>query len=88
MNNLMDDQRDSAITSLLKGAVPLQERTCSLSEQYRNAKPFPHVVIDNAFSPQILHSLIQEISAMSADEWVSVDKCIFRRMVFAVSSAW
>jgi len=74
MNNLMDDQRDSAITSLFKGAVPLQERTSSLSEQYRNAKPFPHVVIDDAFSPQILHSLIQEISAMSADEWVSVDK--------------
>src|SRR6202022_2798404 len=44
-----------------------------LRNTYRNAAPFPHLVIDELFAPQLLDPVLEEISAMAATQWLLVE---------------
>jgi 2OG-Fe(II) oxygenase superfamily len=46
-------------------ATPIE----ALRDAYRNAVPFPHVVIDNLFAPPILEALLDEMAAMPEEQW-------------------
>jgi len=58
-----------------------------LRETYRNSKPFPHVVIDNLFHDETLEPLLSEISDMSREQWVDVDRDPRERTVRMRSAA-
>ena len=51
----------NSIASLLKGKINLTDTVENLSSAFKNAAPYPHVVIDNLFSNEMLDSLCREI---------------------------
>jgi len=44
------------------------------AEAYRAADPFPHVVFDDLFEPQLLKQVLVEFDAMDRDKWRVRDK--------------
>lgn len=63
----------AAYSALLKDRIRLPKRLEDLRESYRNAAPFPHVVIDDLFSPRMLDALLVEMEAMDAARWRTVE---------------
>ena len=59
-----------SIESLLTPPITLPASVENLSATFRNAKPFPHITIDNLFSGAMLDKLVQEIPSMSESHWV------------------
>lgn len=51
----------------------MQEIKKSLSESYRNAKPFPHVIFDNFFDPALLDQVLTEFPKPDQIKWQSFD---------------
>ncbi len=45
-----------------------------LSSSYKNAAPFPHLVMDNLFSEPLLDALLLEMDGMTRDKWLNVDQ--------------
>ena len=45
----------------------------ALRATYRETPPFPHLVLDNFFSPDILDRLIDEMSALRDEQWRLVE---------------
>jgi hypothetical protein len=58
----------------LAGKIRLPAGIEEIKTQYKNARPFPHVVMDDLFSEQALDPLLTEIAAMSGDRWTNVDR--------------
>ena len=73
---------DSAIglTALLADKIQLPCSVAELHTRYRNAKPFPHVVIDNLFSEQLLNRVLAEAPTMAREQWLASSR---RRLRFA-----
>jgi 2OG-Fe(II) oxygenase superfamily len=61
------------IMSFLKHKITLPESPADLHLKYQSAKPFPHVVIDNMFSSEVLENIIREIPRPSVENWVDHD---------------
>jgi hypothetical protein len=59
-----------SITSLLSERINLPENIDRLSYTFKNAKPYPHISIDNMFSGEELDKLIQEIPPIADDHFV------------------
>jgi 2OG-Fe(II) oxygenase superfamily len=57
---------------LLADKIQLPSSVDGISAAYANAKPFPHVILDNVFSEQSLDALLGEISQMEREQWVNV----------------
>lgn len=51
----------------------MNELAVSANTEYRNAKPYPHVVFDNFFDPEILDQVLGEFPAPSAIRWQQFD---------------
>jgi hypothetical protein len=66
-------KRSSDLASLLSDKINLSESVQILAGGYKNAKPFPHVVIDNLFSESLLDDLVQETPPIDDDFWVHHD---------------
>jgi hypothetical protein len=60
----------NTISSLLRGKIALPESLGSLESVYRNARPFPHLVLDNVFPAQLLEEVIEEIPEPTEANWV------------------
>lgn len=60
----------SGILSLLSQRICLPASTEELALSYRNAKPFPYLVIDNMFPEEILERILEEIPEMDDQKWV------------------
>src|SRR5579863_4709614 len=60
-------------TGLLTDKIHLPDRIAALRTAYENSKPFPHVVIDNMFSEQLLGALQSEISELAPDQWSVIE---------------
>jgi hypothetical protein len=60
-------------SALFADRIRLPKRIEELRNAYRNALPFPHVVIDELFSPDILESLLGEMAGMGSKQWRLVD---------------
>jgi len=63
-----------AYRSLLAEKAFIGERVEVLQSTYRDAKPFPHLVIDGMFSTRLLDSLLAEMSDMTPGQWSLVDR--------------
>lgn len=59
---------------LLADKVVLPRTIEDLRDSYQNAKPFPHVVVDDMFPESLLDSLLDEMSQMGRDLWKNVDQ--------------
>jgi len=59
--------------SMLADKLTLTRKVEELQATYRDAKPFPHVVIDDLFAPPVLDALLAEMAGMSCDQWKRVD---------------
>jgi Rps23 Pro-64 3,4-dihydroxylase Tpa1-like proline 4-hydroxylase len=62
-----------ALSSLLE-KIRLPAPIAELHAAYRNAKPFPHLVIDNLFSDPLLDSLLPEIEGMQREQWNNIEQ--------------
>lgn len=58
--------------SSLEQHLPLDtmEAYAGRAEEYGNAKPFPHIAIDNFFRPEVLLRLIDEFPGPTAANWL------------------
>ena len=61
-------------TNLLAGKATLPASIEDLRSAYRNSKPFPHVIIDNMFSGEVLESLLSEMAHMRRDQWSNIEQ--------------
>lgn len=46
----------------------------ALRDNYRKAKPFPHLVLDDVFSPELLDRVASERPPFSNDHWVHIEQ--------------
>jgi Rps23 Pro-64 3,4-dihydroxylase Tpa1-like proline 4-hydroxylase len=83
----MPDDLTTAFQTLLAGKVQLSSRIEDLQAAYKNAKPFPHVVIDGLFSNELLDALLAEMAAMSREQWANVEQDSRERTVRMRSAA-
>jgi hypothetical protein len=62
------------------------ERRHKLSEERRQAKPFPHLVIDGLFHPALLELVAEEFDLLENEKWAEVRSSyeLFRRSGFNV----
>src|SRR5882757_1677773 len=68
----MQEDLTTVFRSLLTGKIALTRRIDELQATYRTAKPFPHVVIDDMFAPEVLDALLVEMADMGRDKWMQV----------------
>jgi hypothetical protein len=59
---------------LLAEKVVLRNRVEDLHRTYQDAKPFPHVVVENLFPEAILDPLLAEIAEMGRERWSSIEQ--------------
>ncbi len=62
------------VLSLVAGKIELPASIETLHARYASSKPFPHVVIDNLFSEDILDGLLGEMSKMRREQWSNIDQ--------------
>jgi hypothetical protein len=71
------DDRLSGVSPPLAGlfadTVRLHRPLQDLHTSYRAAAPFPHVVIDDLFTPRVLDPLVTEMSGMGDAQWRTVE---------------
>jgi 2OG-Fe(II) oxygenase superfamily len=63
-------QPNASAKSFLKGIASLPENLNQYASSYKDAKPFPHIVIDNMFSDDFLSTVIDEIPAIDSSVWL------------------
>jgi 2OG-Fe(II) oxygenase superfamily len=83
----MPPPRQPDFAALLAGKVRLPGSVADAKLAYANAKPFPHVVLDNIFSESSLDPLLGEIAEMAREQWVNVDRDPRERTVRMRSAA-
>ncbi|MFT4111483.1 2OG-Fe(II) oxygenase [Silvibacterium sp.] len=66
----MATMQEAGIMSILSDKISLPASTQELQEQFKNAKPFPHLVIDNMFRDDVLDGVLNEIPPLTDDKWV------------------
>jgi Rps23 Pro-64 3,4-dihydroxylase Tpa1-like proline 4-hydroxylase len=64
----------SLALELLREKIRLPADIQELQSAYAAAKPFPHIVIDDLFPPQLLDALLPEIAAMDRAQWKNVEQ--------------
>src|SRR5687768_11926114 len=75
------EERDRARKSL-SHALPygrMKEIVTQHAAAYRTAHPFPHVVLDDVFEPELLKQILVEFEAMDRGRWHSSDKELERK---------
>ena len=75
------EERDRARKTLSHalGYGRIKELVTQHGEAYRSADPFPHVVLDNVFDPELLKQILVEFDAMDRGRWHSSDKALERK---------
>lgn len=58
----------------------LLERARSLRESYRTAEPFPHIVIDDFFPPQVVEEILAEFPSAREIEWQRFENARERKL--------
>jgi Rps23 Pro-64 3,4-dihydroxylase Tpa1-like proline 4-hydroxylase len=64
------ESRTSTVLSYLRCQLSLNKSVEDLLDQYRSARPFPHLVLDSLFPEETLSAVLEESSSMSRDKWV------------------
>jgi hypothetical protein len=66
----MAEVQEAGIMAMLADRISLPASTAELAITYKEAKPFPHIVIDNMFPDEMLNEVLEEIPSMSNERWV------------------
>jgi 2OG-Fe(II) oxygenase superfamily len=77
---MLNDYTVELLEALSEG-VSLDTSLTSLRESYHQAKPFPHLVLDNVFSPALLDRVANEAPPMSGHQWVNIEHEDLERVV-------
>ncbi len=75
------EERDRA-RKTLSHALPygrMKEIITQHADAYRTADPFPHVVLDDVFEPELLRQVLVEFNLMDRGRWHSSDKELERK---------
>jgi len=64
----------NSIAPLLRDMIVLNGTTKDLQSAYKKARPFPHLILNNLFPPQLLEDLLSEIPPMRDASWVHHDE--------------
>jgi hypothetical protein len=62
--------RTTAVLSFVRSNLSLSRSVSDLLDDYRHAKPFPHLILDDLFPPEELDALLDELPPVSAENWV------------------
>jgi hypothetical protein len=57
----------------------MKELVTQHADAYRTADPFPHIVLDDLFDPELLTQVLAEFDAMDRDKWRARDKDFDRK---------
>jgi hypothetical protein len=68
------------LSALFADRIRLPTRIEQLRASYQNTAPFPHVVIDNLFAPDILDPLLAEMAALQENQWLLVEALPHERL--------
>jgi 2OG-Fe(II) oxygenase superfamily len=63
-------QESAGIMTMLSDKITLPASTAELAIKYKDARPFPYLVIDNMFPDAMLDGLIADIPPMTDEKWV------------------
>jgi len=58
------------VQSLLNHRVTVNQDLEQMAAEYRSARPFPHIVIDNLFEDQLLDQLVGEMPSLKTDKFM------------------
>lgn len=75
------EERDRA-RKTLSHALPygrMKEIVTQCADAYRSADPFPHVVLDDVFEPDLLRQVLVEFDALDRGRWHSSEKDLERK---------
>jgi Rps23 Pro-64 3,4-dihydroxylase Tpa1-like proline 4-hydroxylase len=61
------------LSALFVGKIQLPAQLDDLRSAYESAKPFPHIVIDDLFSPQLLDPVLGEIAGLKERQWMQIE---------------
>jgi 2OG-Fe(II) oxygenase superfamily len=62
--------QEAGIMLMLADKISLPASTADLALNYKEAKPFPYLVIDNMFPDAMLEEVLAEIPPMTDEKWV------------------
>lgn len=77
----MSAESATALASLLGDKIHLPNGVEPLRSAYAGAKPFPHVVIDNLFSEQLLNEVLAEAPTLAREQWLNVEQQDLEKIV-------
>jgi hypothetical protein len=63
----------TGIEGVLTDSIHLDASIKSLSSDYRSARPFPHLALDNLFPDDLLDRIVREMLPLSEAHWVEHD---------------
>jgi 2OG-Fe(II) oxygenase superfamily len=63
--------RTTEVLSFLRCKLSLSRSLEDLLDDYRHARPFPHLLLDNLFPSAILDSILEELPPASSEKWVN-----------------
>jgi 2OG-Fe(II) oxygenase superfamily len=61
------------LSALFADRIRLPTRIEQLRASYQDRAPFPHVVIDNLFAPDLLEPLVEEMAGLQENQWLLVE---------------
>jgi 2OG-Fe(II) oxygenase superfamily len=61
------------LNSFIKSIPFLRDNTASFQQLYSSGQPYPHLVIDDLFDPQILDRVVEEFPKSGDRDWISWD---------------
>ena len=64
------DNRSSELLSYIPCNISIKQGLGELRKTYLSAQPYPHIILDDLFSPETLDEVICELPPMSSSKWV------------------
>ena len=72
--------RVSAAPPVFNEQLLLDQGVLNLAAKFAQAEPYPHIVIDNLFSTELLDQIVAEFDDIDANGWVSYDSHLERKL--------
>src|SRR4051812_19544373 len=64
----------SALRNYFRGKVHVPPDLERHRAAYAAARPFPHVILDNLFSDDLLQAVVEEIPSLKSEQWLTFDQ--------------
>jgi Rps23 Pro-64 3,4-dihydroxylase Tpa1-like proline 4-hydroxylase len=73
LTRIMAHGHDVGTVSLLNHKIMVKESVSRLAAEYKSARPFPHIIIDNMFEERLLDQLVEEMPSLTAEKFIYCD---------------